>query len=41
MLYYMVNKIPDSLDNPIDNILYKIIDGQLPLYRKLNLTQIY
>lgn len=34
----MVNKIPDSLDNPIDNILYKIIDGQLDLFKKLNLT---
>jgi len=34
----MVNKIPNSLDNPIDNILYKIIDGQLDLFKKLNLT---
>jgi phosphatidylglycerophosphate synthase len=34
----MVNKIPDNLDNPIDNILYKIIDTQLEFYNDLHLT---
>jgi hypothetical protein len=34
----MVNKIPEHLDNPIDNILYKIVDSQLPFYKDLNLT---
>ena len=34
----MVNKIHSNIDNPIDNILYKIIDTQLEFYKDLNLT---
>jgi phosphatidylglycerophosphate synthase len=34
----MVNKIPEYIDNPIDNILYKIIDTQLDFYKKIGLT---
>lgn len=34
----MVNKIPDYLDNPIDNKLYKIIDSHLDFFKKLHLT---
>ena len=34
----MVNKISDNLDNPIDNVLYRIIDTQLQSYKDLNLT---
>jgi phosphatidylglycerophosphate synthase len=34
----MVNKIPQELDNPIDNIINNHIDTQLNLYKKLGLT---
>jgi len=34
----MVNKIPDHLDNPIDNIIYSHIDKYLNLYKKIGLT---
>ncbi len=34
----MVNKIPQDLDNPLDNFINNIVDTQLDLYKKLNLT---
>jgi len=34
----MVNKLPQNLDNPIDNILNNIVDTQLNYYKQLNLT---
>ena len=34
----MVNKIPQELDNPIDNVINNHIDTQLNLYKKLGLT---
>jgi phosphatidylglycerophosphate synthase len=34
----MVNKIPQELDNPLDNFINNIVDTQLDLYKKLGLT---
>ena len=34
----MVNKIPQNLDNPLDNFINNIVDTQLDLYKKLGLT---
>jgi phosphatidylglycerophosphate synthase len=34
----MVNKIPQELDNPIDNFINNIVDTQLDLYKNVGLT---
>ena len=34
----MVNKIPEYLDNPVDNKIFKHIDMYLPLLNKYNIT---
>jgi len=38
IIYFMVNKIPQDLDNPIDNIINNHVDTQLDLFKRLKLT---
>jgi len=34
----MVNKLPYHMENPIDNIIYSIVDTQLPYFYKYNIS---
>jgi hypothetical protein len=34
----MVNKLPDNIDNPIDVLIFKIIDPQLEMYHAFGFT---